>query len=59
MDKPARLWRFPVETVSQSELGLEKNYQSSALFPSWKIKLRPRETWKLKLSLVIKEGKKA
>ncbi|MFA4857940.1 MAG: alpha-amylase/4-alpha-glucanotransferase domain-containing protein [Candidatus Margulisiibacteriota bacterium] len=55
VDKPARLWRFPIETVSQSESGLEKNYQSSTVFPSWKIKLKPRETWKVKMTLAIKD----
>lgn len=34
--KPAaRLWRFPVETVSQSEEGMESNYQGSCLAVLW------------------------
>jgi alpha-amylase len=34
--KPAaRLWRFPVETLSQSEEGMESNYQGSCLVVLW------------------------
>jgi len=43
--QPAALWRFPVETVSQSESGQERGYQSSVLFPNWRIELEPQEQW--------------
>lgn len=34
--KPAaRLWRFPIETISQSEEGMESNYQGSCLAALW------------------------
>ncbi|MBI5426745.1 MAG: DUF1926 domain-containing protein [Nitrospinae bacterium] len=33
--EPATLWRFPVETVSQSEDGFESVYQGSCLFARW------------------------
>ena len=33
--KPAGLWCLPVETVSQSEGGFERVYQSSAVIPHW------------------------
>jgi hypothetical protein len=36
---PAVLWRFPVETVSLSESGFERLYQSSVLFPFWRLRL--------------------
>jgi alpha-amylase len=36
---PAMLWRFPIETVSLSEQGLEKVYQSSVVMPLWEMKL--------------------
>ncbi len=55
IDKPALLWRFPIETVSQSENGMKKNYQSSVVFPNWKFKLGPNETWKVKTTLRIEE----
>ena len=41
-DKNCTIWRFPIETVSLSEGGFEKVYQSSVLFPNWKIKLNQK-----------------
>ena len=35
--KPATLWWFPIETVSLSEGGLERNYQNTCMVPIWKI----------------------
>ncbi|MGI6328139.1 MAG: alpha-amylase/4-alpha-glucanotransferase domain-containing protein [Dethiobacteria bacterium] len=35
----ARVWRFPVETVSQSEGGLERVYQQSVIVPIWDLTL--------------------
>jgi alpha-amylase len=55
LQKAALLWRFPVETVSQSESGFEKNYQSSVVFPSWKFALGPNEKWELKILLRIED----
>ena len=37
--QPAVLWRAPVETVSQSEAGFERVYQSSMVMPLWRISL--------------------
>ncbi len=38
--KPAvRLWRFPIETISQSEEGLESTYQGSCLVALWPLAL--------------------
>ncbi|MCB2186090.1 MAG: DUF1926 domain-containing protein [Deltaproteobacteria bacterium] len=34
-DRPAQLWHFPVETVSNSEAGLERTYQGSSLTLVW------------------------
>ncbi len=36
---PATLWRAPIETVSLSESGFERIYQSSMLIPNWKLRL--------------------
>ncbi len=44
-DEPAMLWRAPVETVSQSEAGFERVYQSSMLMPVWRISLGPGKSW--------------
>ncbi|HBN10348.1 MAG TPA: 4-alpha-glucanotransferase [Cyanobacteria bacterium UBA8530] len=39
--QPADVWRFPIETISQSEAGFEKVYQSSVVMPNWKFELPP------------------
>lgn len=41
LNKAWDLWRFPVETVSQSESGLERNYQCSCFLWNKRIKLLP------------------
>lgn len=55
MSEPAQLWRYPIETISQSEKGFEKNYQSSVVFPTWKFRLGPQESWTVKIILRIEE----
>lgn len=52
-DQAAAFWRFPIETISQSEGGFERVYQSSVVFPNWKLRLAPGETWKVRLQLNI------
>ena len=52
---PSILWRFPIETVSRSESGLERTYQGSCIMPSWKLKFNPEQTLNLKLTLSIGE----
>ncbi len=42
LNRPAELWRLPVETVSQSEDGFERVYQGSCVLPRWRLKLKPR-----------------
>jgi hypothetical protein len=49
LDPLCQLWHFPIYTVSLSEAGFEKVYQSSVLFPNWKLSLAPEETWELKI----------
>ena len=39
LDRPAELWRFPIETVSLSEAGFERLYQGSVITPVWRITL--------------------
>ncbi|MFH1239427.1 MAG: alpha-amylase/4-alpha-glucanotransferase domain-containing protein [bacterium] len=56
-DQKAILWRFPLETISQSESGFEKTYQGSVIFPSWKMELKPAVPWLLKMKLAVKEKK--
>jgi alpha-amylase len=47
--KPAALWCHPVETVSQSEGGFEKVYQSSAVIPHWFVSGDEAGRWELGL----------
>jgi 4-alpha-glucanotransferase len=39
--KAAKFWRYPVETISQSEGGFEKVYQGSCLLLGWEVSLKP------------------
>lgn len=50
---PAKFWRFPVETVSQSEEGLERVYQQSVLVPNWDLTLEPQTDTALTITLAI------
>ncbi len=45
--KPATFWRFPIETISLSEEGFERVFQSSVVIPHWRFRLE--KEWKLKL----------
>lgn len=38
-DQPISVWTFPVEVVSLSETGFERNYQSTMCMPVWDIDL--------------------
>ena len=51
LDEAWDLWRFPVETVSQSESGLERNYQCSCFLWHKKIRLLPDRPQTLILTL--------
>jgi alpha-amylase len=48
----ARVWHYPVETISDSEQGIEKTYQELCVFFNWPISL-PKSS-KLKISLKAK-----
>ncbi|MFH1231005.1 MAG: alpha-amylase/4-alpha-glucanotransferase domain-containing protein, partial [Planctomycetota bacterium] len=54
LTKPASIWYFPVQTVSQSESGFELVYQSSVILPRWEIKLHPQEKWTVRIGKIIK-----
>jgi alpha-amylase len=56
LDKPASIWRFPIETISLSEGGFEKVYQSSVVFPNWKISLK--DSWQVRIIKELKNDKK-
>jgi alpha-amylase len=48
LNKQSTIWRFPVETISLSEGGFEKVYQSSVVFTNWKINLNKK--WQVKIT---------
>lgn len=53
--RPAQLWRFPIETVSRSEAGLERTYQQSLVLPRWQPRLVSGERWSVVLTMKVKE----
>lgn len=55
---PARLWRFPIETVSSSEGGFERTYQSSVVIPAWKVDLAAGKSWSTTITLAIRDTSK-
>jgi len=48
-------WRFPVETVSLSEAGFERVYQSSVIIPWYDIHLAPQVSVSIQLELRLTE----
>lgn len=42
---PATFWRFPLETISLSEEGFERIFQSSVVIPHWRIRLESGKHW--------------
>jgi 4-alpha-glucanotransferase len=55
--KPAHFWRYPVETISQSEGGFEKVYQGSCLLLGWTVVLPPNGVFEAPVTLQLKEAK--
>lgn len=51
--RPAGVWGFPVETVSQSEGGFEGVYQSTALFPRWLVRGDDAGRWSVRIALAL------
>lgn len=51
--RSAGLWCFPVETVSQSEGGVEGVYQGSAVIPHWIVAGDASGRWDLKISWTV------
>jgi alpha-amylase len=44
---PAKVWTYPIETVSQSEGGFEAVYQSTIVLPRWQVRLNAGQRWAL------------
>ena len=52
-NRPAQLWRMPVETISNSESGLERSYQQSLLLPRWELRLGGGDSASINLHLQV------
>jgi len=52
-DQEAAVWRSPIETISQAESGIERNYQGTSFLLIWPIHLPPGQGWKVKLKKII------
>jgi len=52
-DKAIRFWIFPIYTVSYSETGPERIFQSVCVVPNVKFKLCPNDHFELRLSLAF------
>ena len=53
---PAGAYYFPVETVSDSERGLERTYQHLCLALFWDLALAPRRPWRVRLTQTVRSG---
>jgi len=51
------LWRYPVYTVSMSEAGFERVYQSSVVLPRFSLDLQPGESDNISISLTLNSTK--
>jgi len=56
LEAPTTLWRSPIETVSNSESGFERVYQSSVVLPLWRLRLGLRERWQVKMVLTLESA---
>ncbi|HWP82662.1 MAG TPA: alpha-amylase/4-alpha-glucanotransferase domain-containing protein [Bacteroidota bacterium] len=50
-ESPTTFWRFPIETVSLSEAGFERVFQSSVVVPHWRFTLEKAWTVRLKQTM--------
>jgi alpha-amylase len=51
--KNCLLYRFPIQTVSQSEQGFDLTYQGSTVIPTWLISLLPKEKFTVDMEIGI------
>jgi len=56
VNRPANLWHFPLEVVSNSEAGYERVYQGTCTLLWWAAHLEPRLPWEAKLTLDLRDG---
>ena len=54
-DRPTTVWRMPLQSVSRSEEGMERNYQGSTLLFAWDVRLLPNTPWAVTFTQSITE----
>ncbi len=52
-ERPVGIWRFPLETVSQSEEGFERTYQGSVILAHWKFGIGSRKSRRIFMELEL------
>ncbi|MFW6115784.1 MAG: alpha-amylase/4-alpha-glucanotransferase domain-containing protein [Chloroflexota bacterium] len=52
--RPANLWHFPLEVISNSEAGYERVYQGTCTLLWWDVLLEPRRPWEARLTLSLR-----
>ncbi|NTU65760.1 MAG: DUF1926 domain-containing protein, partial [Chloroflexi bacterium] len=50
-------WQFPLETISLSEAGFERNYQGTTLMAHWPLELEQGAAWKCKIRFDLVKSK--
>jgi alpha-amylase len=55
LDRAATLWRFPLEGISNSEAGYERNYQGTTIVAWWPLKLAPGDSWSVELQVGLSQ----
>jgi alpha-amylase len=55
LDQAARVYRFAIETVSQSEGGQERVYQGSVVVPCWRVVLQPGQQVRRGITMYINQ----
>ncbi len=55
IDRAATLWRFPLETISNSEAGFERNYQGTPLMLLWPLVLDAKQHWHVRLVFTLEQ----
>jgi hypothetical protein len=51
--EPARIWTFPIQTISQSEGGYEGVHQSSVIVPRWTVRAGADGLWSVVIRLSL------
>jgi 4-alpha-glucanotransferase len=52
-DRPAILWRAPVDAIVYALEGYQRSYQSSCVLPLWELDLAPGAAWEVQLAFTL------